>query len=185
MRATYRALCECGYANLTMQDIADETELSKAALHYHYDTKQDLLSAFLEYLLDRHADSVADLENDPPAERLETFVDWLLSDPESEDARLYTALLELRAQAPYVEAYREQLRHNEAVVRGFVADALREGVEEGTFRRVDPEPTARLLLAAIRGARQNAVTLDDDDEFDAVGAALDEHVLSALLEGEE
>ena len=40
IRATYRALCAHGYANLTMRDIADETDLSKAALHYHYDTKR-------------------------------------------------------------------------------------------------------------------------------------------------
>ena len=35
--ATCRALCEHGYADLTMQDIADESNKSTAALHYHYD----------------------------------------------------------------------------------------------------------------------------------------------------
>ncbi|HET7323460.1 MAG TPA: helix-turn-helix domain-containing protein, partial [Halococcus sp.] len=53
MHATYRALCKHGYANLTMQDIADESTKSKAALHYHYDTKQDLLLAFLSFLYER------------------------------------------------------------------------------------------------------------------------------------
>ncbi|MEF8974259.1 MAG: helix-turn-helix domain-containing protein, partial [Haloarcula sp.] len=38
MDATYRALCTHGYADLTMQDIADESDKSKAALHYHYDS---------------------------------------------------------------------------------------------------------------------------------------------------
>ncbi|GAA0475047.1 hypothetical protein GCM10008985_34420 [Halococcus dombrowskii] len=50
MDATYRALCKHGYAALRMQDIADETTKSKAALHYHYDSKHDLLLSFLDYI---------------------------------------------------------------------------------------------------------------------------------------
>jgi len=53
MEATYRALCAHGYADLTTQDIADESETSKASLHYHYDTKEELLLSFLDYLYDR------------------------------------------------------------------------------------------------------------------------------------
>ena len=34
MEATCRALCEHGYADLTMQDVADESDKSTAALHY-------------------------------------------------------------------------------------------------------------------------------------------------------
>ena len=40
MEATYRALCEHSYANLTTEKIAAETDLSKAALHYHYGIKE-------------------------------------------------------------------------------------------------------------------------------------------------
>ncbi|PSQ42055.1 TetR family transcriptional regulator, partial [Halobacteriales archaeon QS_9_68_42] len=45
--ATYRALCDHGYAALTMQDIADECDCSKSLLHYHFDTKEDLLVELL------------------------------------------------------------------------------------------------------------------------------------------
>jgi len=59
MDATYRALCEHGYAALTMQDIADEGDCSKSLLHYHYDTKEELLVALLAYLLERFEARVA------------------------------------------------------------------------------------------------------------------------------
>ena len=50
MAATYRALCAHGYADLTMQEIANEAGVSKAALHYHYDTKRALILSFLDML---------------------------------------------------------------------------------------------------------------------------------------
>ena len=57
MQATYRALSEHGYANLTIKRIAAEYGKSTAAIHYHYDTKDDLLAAFLDFLLDRFTDA--------------------------------------------------------------------------------------------------------------------------------
>jgi len=37
--ATNRVLCEHGYAGLTIQKIADESSMTTAAIHYHFDTK--------------------------------------------------------------------------------------------------------------------------------------------------
>jgi AcrR family transcriptional regulator len=56
VEATYSAVCEYGYADVTMQDIADRTDRSKAALHYHFDCRADLFREFLSYL---HAEFVA------------------------------------------------------------------------------------------------------------------------------
>ncbi|WP_435077165.1 TetR/AcrR family transcriptional regulator [Halococcus sp. AFM35] len=67
---TYRALSKHGYANLTMQAIADEFEKTKAVLHYHYDTKDRLLAAFLGYILDRFMDR-SDVADDDPDARLD------------------------------------------------------------------------------------------------------------------
>jgi len=58
MRATYRALQEHGYADLTIKRIAEEYGKSTAAIHYHYDTKDDLLAAFLDYILDQFQNTV-------------------------------------------------------------------------------------------------------------------------------
>ena len=46
MSATYEALCEHGYAALTVERIASELGKSTAAIHYHYETKDELLVAF-------------------------------------------------------------------------------------------------------------------------------------------
>jgi AcrR family transcriptional regulator len=187
MEATYRAFCEYGYADLTMQAIADEADKSKSLLHYHYDTKEELLVSFLRYLLERFAGRVPDEDAADPAERLELLVDLFLPcEGDEEYEEFHRALLELRTQAPYRESFRDQLRENKAFAQELFAETIEEGIESGHFREVDAEATARFVLAALDGARSVYVTLDETDEPDAVRRQLREYVLSDLrLEADE
>lgn len=81
--ATNRSLCQHGYAKLTMQQIADESSLTTAAIHYHFDTKEALLNAFLDDLIERFGSKLASEATDP-RERLIAFLDAVFtpSDPE-------------------------------------------------------------------------------------------------------
>lgn len=74
---------EHGFVGTSLQQIADSAGLTKAALYYHFSSKDDLLEALvkpavndLEHLLDAYADS-----GTKPAERrrfLEDYLDYLL-----------------------------------------------------------------------------------------------------------
>lgn len=181
MQATYRALCTHGFAELTMQDIADEADKSTALLHYHYDTKENLLVTFLAHMLARFDEQIAEMEGASATERLQCLFDRLSPDKGDEDRDgFYRALFELRVQAPYREAYREQLRANKASLQRIVADIVRDGIDTGEFRPVDPEQTARFVLAALDGGRSAAVVLGDDEDPAAVRAGLNEFVLDSL-----
>lgn len=184
MDAVHEALLEHGFAALTMQDIADEASVSKSLLHYHYDTKQDLLVAFLDYLVERGEQRAAECDDEPASERLRSFARSALVDTSENDWAFATAILELKAQAPHDETYREQLARNEASLRSYVASIVRTGIETGDFRAVDPEATARLFLAAIDGARTERVALGDDTPQVVHGALL-EHVLEPLTVDDE
>ncbi|MBX0286901.1 TetR/AcrR family transcriptional regulator [Haloarcula salinisoli] len=160
MCATYRALCSHGYADLTMQDIADESPKSKAALHYHYDSKHDLLCAFLDYLYERFVERTADIEAEDPLDELLALVDVVLQKSESEPEAFETALLEIRAQAPYEPGFRERLgRFETYLVEAFV-EVLSRGRDDGTFvADVEPEETARFLVTVLTGASTERVTV--------------------------
>lgn len=165
MAATYRALCEHGYANLTMQDIADQSDRSKAALHYHYDTKRSLMLAFLDYLYAVFTERVSDPEGDTPAERLTTFVETVLTPPEPDDhphEAFGTAILELKAQAPYDEAIRERLRAFDDFLIDQIREHVKAGIEAGEFRDVDPDDTARFIGTTIDGARTKHVAVGQE-----------------------
>jgi AcrR family transcriptional regulator len=185
MEATYRALCAHGYASLTMQDIADETDVSKAALHYHYDSKHDLLVSFLDYLYAEFTDRVRDPAGATPTERLESFIDDVLVPPEpDEDERVAfgTALLELKAQAPYDEDVRERLERFDSFLHEQARTVVAEGVETGEFRAVDPDDTARFLVTALDGAGTKRVSVGQDT--DCTRRMLRSYVETHLVAGE-
>ncbi|KAB1198982.1 TetR family transcriptional regulator [Haloferax sp. MBLA0078] len=175
MQATYRALCAEGYADLTMQQIADEAGKSKSLLHYHYGTKRELLVSFLAYLLQRFEEKVDATEGDAPDERLRFLLDKMCPSADGDDEydRFGLALTELRVQAPHDEAYREQVARNEIAIRERFADIIRDGIDDGTFRAVDPERTASLLFAALDGARLQRVVVSPTNDDDSPGAAHD------------
>ncbi|MFC6988837.1 TetR/AcrR family transcriptional regulator [Haloplanus sp. GCM10025708] len=144
MCATYRALCRHGYADLTMQDIADEWNKSKAALHYHYDTKQGLLLSFLDYLFDQYRRRVADPSGDDARERLLSFLDASLAPSDRDASREFqTAALEIKAQAPYEGAFRDRLVELDEFVRRRVRELVAAGVEDGSIRGTSTPPPPR------------------------------------------
>jgi AcrR family transcriptional regulator len=185
IRATCRALCAHGYANLTMQDIADETDLSKAALHYHYDTKRDLLIAFLDALTSWYEGRLETLAGDDAAERLASLFDECLSpdDSDTDYPAFHTALLEIKAQAPYDEAYRERLAAADEVLVTRVREIVADGVDAGTFREVDPDVTAALIADVLAGGHTRNVAVGRD--LDETRTVLDGYVATQLLATDE
>ncbi|MBV0902673.1 TetR/AcrR family transcriptional regulator [Haloarcula salina] len=160
MRATYRALREHGYADLTVQRIADEYGKSTAAIHYHYDTKEELLAAFLDYLLEQFVASIREVETTDPEERLTVLLDTLLVEPE-DNLDLLIAILEMRSQAPYKEAFRTRFEQNDEYIRYMLKAVINHGIDEGVFDDVDADHVARALMTIVDGARTRAVVLDE------------------------
>ncbi|WP_017344123.1 TetR/AcrR family transcriptional regulator [Halorubrum sp. T3] len=185
MDGVYSALRAHGYADLTMQDIADECSKSKSLLHYHYDTKEDLLVAFLEYIISDSEERIAARADDPPVDRLVQFVGWFVFAPDEADREAFhIALLELRTQGPFNERIREQLARSDRLLRGTVADILADGIEEGVFRDVDVEETAALLVATLDGARTRQITLagaERGDEGDGYTREVAEAALRRIV----
>jgi len=160
MGATYHALCKHGYAHLTMQDIADEFDKSRSLLHYHYDTKEELLLAFVENIVGWIGDRLAETDTEEPLERLEEYVDRFVIEPGEEDRETFAlALLELRVQAVHNEVFRDRLAaHYETNVQT-VADIIADGIEAGVFRDVDPQEVGEAIYTSLVGARMYQVTL--------------------------
>lgn len=166
MEATYRALCKHGYAELTMQDIAEESTKTKGTLHYHFDGKRDLLESFLEFLLNRFEERTETIPGETPAERLHEFLDELLTPSDEDSAEEFrTAILEIKAQSPYNEAYRKQLSEFDRTLRDRITELIADGLETGAFREdVDPDETADFLVTLFHGAQTRATAVDRPPE---------------------
>jgi len=181
MRATYAALCEYGYADLTIKRIAAEYGKSTAAIHYHYETKDDLFAAFLEYLIDQFVETIHDVETTDPEQRLDMLLDTLLVEPR-EYHDLLIAMLEMRAQTPHNEVFADRFRQNDEYIRYLLETVIDHGIKGGVFADVDAEHVARALLTIVDGARTRAVVLDDTEELTTARRTADEYVRAVLVE---
>jgi AcrR family transcriptional regulator len=159
VEATYCALCECGYADLTMQDMADRSETSKSALHYHYDTKHDLLLAFLDHLYDSFEERFATDPDADPLDRFAAVVAKALDEDDEERRDLRTAMLEVRAQAPYDDDFREHLDKFDEYIAAELREIVADGIEAGVFRAdADPEAVAEFVVTVFDGAHVRSIS---------------------------
>jgi AcrR family transcriptional regulator len=181
MKATYDALCAHGYSDLTIQRIGDEFSKSKSLLYHHYDSKDELLLDFLEYMLDRLEERLPVHQAGGPEDHVRKIVErtFTLGDFVGDDD-FSRALVELRAQAAHDEAYREHFTRSDAFVRKHIAYIIRSGIEEGVFRDVDPQETAALFQLVIVGSMTQRVT-NDDDILTAAHDPFEQYVRECLL----
>ena len=183
MDATYQALIETGYANLTMSDIAAKSETSTSLLHYHFDTKEDLLVAFLDHVygrLERNFETSAEKD---PTDRLHHILSFYVLDPgEIERESFHIALSELRGQAPYNERYQERFTRTDELLISEMTHIIEDGIDRGHFETSDPEGIALLLIATADGARTKGTALGDPSYTRGVLEELYEHVLDDLFE---
>ena len=166
--AAFRALCEHGYANVTIKRIGDEFDKSPSLVYHHYDGKDELLIDLLEFLLAEFETSIAgdqgseSGEFDAPADPSEAFdrsareqIDGYLTattDPESiddeyaPDTQFFTVMTELRSQAANNEAYRDHFDRSDRVfseyLEGIVREAAAEGASDGS---AGPRPEAETV----------------------------------------
>ena len=181
MEATYRALLEHGYADLSISRIADELDKSKAAIYYHYDTKDDLLAAFLEFAVDRFEETIDTETGDEPSEDLAHVTEKLLAlQPDAEQRQLQAVLVGPRSQAVTNEVFREQFTQIDERLAATIRSIVERGIDEGTFRDVDPSRIAEHILSTVNGAMYSRATTDRTGTAAAARVSLASYIDSEL-----
>lgn len=160
--AVRNALAGHGYERLTTAKIAEEYEKTESGLYYYFDSKDEMIAAFLEHAAGQFGEVMAATETDDPEARLRAACDRLFLEPGDDDAGVHVAIMELLSHAPYNDTLREPLLELEWATLAALEDIVRDGVEQGVFRPVDPEATAAFLLAAADGSTGFHVALEMD-----------------------
>ncbi|WP_222918276.1 TetR/AcrR family transcriptional regulator [Natrinema sp. SYSU A 869] len=184
LAATYRSLSEHGYADLTMQTIGDELEQSPSLVYHHYENKDALVLACLEFLLEHFEDELGQGTIEEPRERLEEILEWwFATDVDDEWHAFVTTVLELRAQAVHDPDYRAHFTRSDRVFKRSLAALLRAGIESGTFRECEPERVAEILQTTLNGTVLRRSSTDDDEWLSAVHGELQEYLRTRVYAG--
>lgn len=145
-----------GYEGATIAEIAKAAGLTPGLVHYHFETKQQILLALIEKLAGvwRARAAHEGSSGDAPRERLSRLFDaWLGLDARSDAAAMacWVALSAESLRQPAVrEIYVSALREAKSALQDAVTEALREE------RRSTSEGAAiaAALMAAIQGYLQ-------------------------------
>jgi AcrR family transcriptional regulator len=162
MDATYEALSKHGYAELTIQTIADEFSKSKSLLYYHYDSKDDLLVDFLDWLVEEFATEVGADATSDPEERIRTVFEMLV--PGDDDDGIRLSLLDLRMRAPRDDRFARRFSALDERIQSEFEAAVREGIARDRFRDVDPEYVADTLYSLATGTSVRRLTTDHEGD---------------------
>ena len=183
MEATFRALSKHGYKDLRMRDIGEEMDLTRQVIHYHFDGKYDLMSSFLEHIIDQYEGSVVVKGDADPRTELRARVDQCLFGPEFEEFSHWDRMKvyhELYTHAQNDGEHREVFNEHYERIRGSIVEVVEEGIEEGVFREVDAERMGQLVTDVIHAARGRRISLGHEDAPEEARKAIDEFILESL-----
>jgi AcrR family transcriptional regulator len=152
MRAAYRVMARDGVHRVPLQEIAAEAGVSKGLLIYHFQTKDGLVLAALEWVLETTEARIRDrLARYPdPAGAISTLIDavWVGPEANRDFFRFYLDGVEHQARSPEFDEFADRAA---SIMNSFYAEVIATGVEAGVLQVEDPALGAIQMRAVIEG----------------------------------
>ena len=153
IEATIAALSRNGYAKLTLNHVASLAGLSPGIVNFHFRSKEQLLAATLEYLVEEYeafwTQSLA-AAGDSAVAKLEAMIDADFH-PDINSLEKVTVWYAFWGEARWRPEY---LKICQSLSESYFAETralCREIVETGGYANIDPDSVARGLNAMIDG----------------------------------
>ena len=151
--AAMRAFGGRGLINTSVQDVADAAGMSKGAIHYHFESKDDLIVQVLRHACNRisaRIHAVFDIPG-PPLERVRRAIAemWAVRAEGTPEIRVF---LEVMVRAVHDEPLRKAVGEALHDARTQVVETGLKGLMElGLKPRVPVEVIPRMMLATLDG----------------------------------
>jgi AcrR family transcriptional regulator len=146
-------IAEHGIEDVRIARIATAAGVSPALVHYHFETRDQLLAEALEHSFELLGDvrtTSADADGWTAAQKLGWMIDQSLPFPGIGDRewRLWLELWGRAARQPELRGVAGRLyeRYEE-----WIADVVEEGIDNGEFDAAEPRAVVQRLIAAIDG----------------------------------
>jgi len=151
--AAIAVLASRGLTQTSIQDIADAAGLSKGAVHYHFESKDELLERVLTRCCETLEARIRKVFDEPalPMDRVRRAIleMWSLRREGAPEIRVLSELHSLSRQSPAIRvALGRALERARQLIRD---DGLNRLVEMGLRPRVSMDVAPRLILATLDG----------------------------------
>ena len=150
--AAERVFAERGFDKARMDDIVQESGLSKGALYWYYKSKDAIIRALLDRVFISEMQGAEQLvELDASAsERLKLFVEYVVREYKRFE-KLLPLAYEFIALAYRSKAVRESLVGYYEHYADLIAEVIEQGVNRGEFKPCDPRNASVALIGMYEG----------------------------------
>jgi AcrR family transcriptional regulator len=183
LKAASRCFSKGGFAETTMDQIANEARLSKGALYWYFKSKEELFTTLKAQNIAKVLQRLNELfasKGKFDSKLSEAFK--LYSFPLAPDQRRAARLnMEFWATAPKIPRLNKILNDEYEKLHSFLKYIIQEAIEKGELsEKVDPESLTTILLATLDGLELHWAIFGRDFEWQKILAALFNLIINGL-----
>jgi AcrR family transcriptional regulator len=139
-----------GYEQMTIQDILDDLQISKGAFYHYFDSKQALLEALIERMLDQGIQLILPIVQNPHLPALEKLQSYFATIVRWRTAQKTFFLSLLRVWYNDDNAIVRQKMRSTIVIKGITSlltGIIRQGIQEGVFTTSYPDQMGEVIVS--------------------------------------
>lgn len=182
VRATVDCITKHGYHNFSMQDVARTAGVSKGIIHYYFLNKDELMMSVLdkvagdiEKVLASEMESTTD-----PRRKFEVFLE-VCFDIVRSTKEYYQVNMDFWTQINQKEDVRRVIARHYAKFRDSAVTVIRDGINAGIFRQIDPLEYASYVVAVIDGLSLQWLFDENIFDYDNITKKATTHLLEGLI----
>ena len=145
-----RLFIETGYDRASLQEIIDETGLSKGAIYHHFASKEDIFYAVCDRIGQRNAEVLSQVRDAPGLNGLEKLRAMFKTSLQPErQAKMFCMMPYLMDNAKFLATEMRSIFTE--VVPCFVEPIVRQGMADGSIRTEHPKELAEAMIILADG----------------------------------
>ena len=152
MNAAQAVVVSKGYDQSRMDDIVEKAQLSKGAIYWYYKSKKDVYLSLIDYWFNEYSAGVLrcledkNSSSDQLRSLFEYFVDQFDQNPDT-----FKIMVEFWRTSGLDPDFNDKLQEIYSQFLEYIIDIIKNGIDSGEFKEVDPRITALSILINIEG----------------------------------
>jgi TetR/AcrR family transcriptional regulator len=175
-----RLLMERGYANLNMDELADEVGISKPTLYQYFKSKDELVAQAMVRMFEKMEEQLTELSEKSPLEQLEHYLRLMLKS--RSEKRNIMAQLDVEIMHSIIHRYPYMTEHLLAT-RAKLGQIVRKAQEQGEIQPALPAWVVVNALFSMQGIINNPFTKEDPQRSDEELAEAIESIVHLFKQG--
>lgn len=188
-----RLFAEKGYDRTSLQDIINETKLSKGAIYHHFVSKEDILEAVFNRIEEENTAALVKVRDDKTANGLEKLRNIIRTAVfNSNQSLILTITPSLLDNPRFLALQIAQIYQN--VAPTFIQPILQQGIEDGSIKIEYPKEVAEAIMILAntwlnplvdktdkQGMRKRCNTFNNLLQGIGIEVLLDEELIDAYI----